>query len=333
MITPALYDESDRFTNRLYDGVPRYGTNWALGEVGKKVQEFGKVYNVPVLDLYKASNEYSDRIREEYPKATTVITGNDGIHPSTEGGYLFGYLYARAQETNPVIATVEIDASNSNLKSDNAEVSNVNATASGVSYTYKPKSLPMAVVDRYNYIKNYGVDITNHMNREIIKVANLEEGTYTISMDGAEVGKFTAQQLANGVNIAEFANNPNQVVSKQLYNAIYEKYEAESALRSNIMVEHSIRSHTKYKPAGEYDYDNLTTQQWIELAKAIKENQKADPNVSEANKNDINQPFYGLVNYYNKNKAEHQNYINSTKGAIENIKTFKPVECTVIISK
>ena len=333
LITPELYDESDRFTNRLYDGIPRYGTNWALGEVSKKVREFGVKYNVPVLDLYKATNEYSDRIREQYPAATTVVTGNDGIHHTENGGYLFGYLLTRAQETNPVIATVEIDASNQGLKADNATVTNVSASDSGVSYTYKPNSLPMAVNDIYNYIKNYGIDITNHMNREIIKVDGLENGTYTLTMNGTEVGKYTAEEFAAGVNIAELANNPNQVVSKELFNASLEKYTYESGLRSIYMVEHSIRSHTKYKPEGEYDYDNMTTDEWIALAKAIKEGQKADPNVSQANKDDKHSPIYGLVGYYTSSKLDHQNRIDGTIAAINNLRTFKPVECTVTISK
>ena len=332
LITPALYDESDRFTNRLYDGIPRYGTNWALYQVGEKVKEFGEKYNVPVLDLHKASNEYSDRIREEYPKATTVITGNDGIHPSTEGGYLFGYLYVRAQETNPVIATVEIDTANQDANVDNAVVTSLSTSANSVSYTYKPKSLPMAVVDRYNYIKNYGVDITNHMNREIIKVDGLVDGTYSIAMNGVEVTKATAKELAEGVNIAELEKNPNQVISKELYSRIYTKYEWESKLRSNIMVEQSLRS-TSYRPANARDdYENFTDQDWVDLAKSVRAEyeKKVDPS-----KWDDNSPCYGIMNYINTGRYDNQNRIDGTKAAIDSIRKddVKPVECKVSITK
>jgi hypothetical protein len=152
-------------------------------------------------------------------------------------------------------------------------------------------------------------------------------------MNGTEVGKYTAEEFAAGVNIAELANNPNQVVSKELFNATLEKYKFESGLRSTYMVEHSIRSHTKYKPEGEYDYDNMTADEWIALAKAIKEGQKADPKVSQADKDDKHLPIYGLVGYYTSSKLDHQNRINGTIAAINKLRTFKPVECTVTISK
>ena len=125
-----------------------------------------KKYDVPVLDLYKASNEYSDRIRENNPSAKTVITGTDGIHPNANGGFLFGYLFARAQETNEYIAKVEIDALTDEIDATNASVTDLDVSANSVSYTYLPKSLPIYNDSRYNYVKNHGVDILNHMNRK-----------------------------------------------------------------------------------------------------------------------------------------------------------------------
>ena len=330
LITPELYDESDRFTNRLYDGIPRYGTNWALGEVAKKVREFGEKYNVPVLDLYKSTNEYSDRIREQYPEATTVVTGTDGIHHTENGGYLYGYLYTRAQETNPVIATVEINTENQGANVDNAVVTSLSTTANSVSYTYKPKSLPMAVNSRYNYVKNYGVDITNHMNREIIKVNGLDDGTYSIVMDGEEVTKATAAELAAGVNIAELKKNPNQIVSQDLFDRTLVKYKYETALRSNKMVEHSLRR-SSYRPAdARDDYENFTDQDWVELAKGVRAEyeKKVDPS-----KWDDNSPCHGIMNYIKTGRFDNQNRIDGTKDAIDSIREIKPVECDVVITK
>ena len=114
-------------------------------------------------------------------------------------------------------------------KAENATVSSVNASASEVTYTYKPNSLPLANVAKYKYVKNYGVDIENHMNREIIKVSNLEKGTYTITMNGAEIGSYSAKELAEGVNVAEIANNPNQQVAVTLDAAVTKKFTNEKS--------------------------------------------------------------------------------------------------------
>jgi len=331
LITPSLYDESDRFTNTLSGGT-KHGTNWALGEVAKGVLALGEKYDVPVLDLYKASNEYSDRIRANNPSAKTVITGTDGIHPNENGGYLFGYLYARAQETNPTVGAVEIDASNGSAEAENATVSSVNASASEVTYTYKPNSLPLANVAKYKYVKNYGVDIENHMNREIIKVSNLEKGTYTITMNGAEIGSYSAKELAEGVNVAEIANNPNQQVAVTLDTAVTKKYTNEKPLRSNVLVEQRIRNGygADYRDPGmNLDFDSFTTQDWIDYATTLRNNyEKSTPEAEWSN----DQPVYNIKGYLTR-KPNTETNIAGTKEAIEEIRNIRPVECEVIITK
>lgn len=331
LITPSLFDESDRFKNTLSGGT-KYGTNWALGEVAKGVLALSEKYDVPVLDLYKASNEYSDRIRANNPSAKTVITGTDGIHPHENGGYLFGYLYARAQETNPTVGAVEIDASNGSAKAENATVSSVNASASEVTYTYKPNSLPLANVAKYKYVKNYGVDIENHMNREIIKVSNLEKGTYTITMNGAEIGSYSAKELAEGVNVAEIANNPNQQVAVTLDAAVTKKYTNEKPLRSNVLVEQRIRNGhgADYRdPDMNLDFDSFTTQDWIDYATTLRRNYEASTPESEWT-ND--KPVYNITGYLTR-KPNTETNIAGTKEAIEEIRNIRPVECNVVITK
>lgn len=190
----------------------------------------------------------------------------------------------------------------------------------------------MAVNSRYNYVKNYGVDITNHMNREIIKVNGLDDGTYSIAMDGVEVTKATAAELAAGVNIAELKKNPNQIVSQDLFDRTLVKYKYETALRSNKMVEQSLRKST-YRPAdARDDYENFTDQDWVDLAIGVRQEyeKKVDPS-----KWDDNSPCYGIINYINKGRYDNQNRINGTIDAINSIRQddVKPVECNVVITK
>ena len=58
----------------------------------------------------------------------------------------------------------------------------------------------------------------------IIKVASLEAGDYKITIDGNVLTKtYTAEELAQGVNIAIDENNPAQIQSKLAYDATVKK--------------------------------------------------------------------------------------------------------------
>lgn len=338
LVTPSLYDESDRFVNSLPP--IKYGTNYALGKIAEGIIDLGEEYNVPVLDLYKASNEYSDRIRAEYPEATIVITNVDGIHPLEKGGYLFGYLFARAQETNDTVASVEINASNGANKVDNATVSDVTVDTSNVSYTYLANAIPLYTGSSgYKYVKGYGVDITNTMNREIIKVTNLDDGEYTISFDGAAIGTFTDEQLAAGVNIAELENNPGQKQAKEVFALKDTRLNTEQNLRGVVNTQMSIRNGAtdrnsatyKYYPHElGYDFDSFTTEKWIEVATQLKANYISD-GISES---DANSKNYNIGNYIKTHKNKENDYINTIKDCITTVKSAaKPVSHTVVISK
>ncbi len=336
LVTPSLYDESDRFVN-TYPPV-RYGSNYAIGQIAIGIRELGEKYDVPVLDLYKASNEYTDRIREEYPEATTVITRSEGIHPVEDGGYLFGYLFARAQETNTLVASVEINAANGSNKADNATVSDVKATSSSVSYTYLPKALPLyAGSVGYKYVKGYGVDIINNMNREIIKITNLDDGDYTISMDGTEIGTFSAQQLAEGVNIAELENNPGQIQAKNAFSYKETRRATENSYRSITNTEMYIRKNaktSKYYPSDEgYDFDSFSNEDWIRVASAARAAYVADVGETTAAAN-RDQPFYGISSYIETNKPSEQGYIATIRECIDGIYNATRLTAhTVTISK
>ena len=212
----------------------------------------------------------TDEIRANHPEATTVLTRTDGIHHTDSGGYLVGYAYVRGQETDEIVASVEVDALTGSIVTDTATVSDLSYSANGVSYNYLAGALPLyAKSDEYKYAENYGVDITNTMNKEIIKVTGLADGTYTIKMDGVEVCKVTAQELENGVNIGIMDNNPGQIQSKAAYDNYYARRKTnESELRDIFNSEHWIRVANYNYNKVDYSnpmYKTLTASEWIAL--------------------------------------------------------------------
>ena len=331
--TPSLFDT---YFN------PTSHKNYGLSVISEGLKELGKEYNVPVIDINEASNKYTEKIRKNNPHMTSVITGTDSVHPNSPGGYLLGYLFVRALETNPIVASVSVDAVSGNSSAENAAVYNVSASEEMVSYTYLANSIPLcAAAPGYQYLKNdCGIDITNQMNREVIKVTNLSDGTYSVKMDGQEIGRYTASDLSSGINIAELEKNPGQIQSAKVFNTYGRKrLDMEYNYRDIWWTEKDIRkiptSYTakKYYPLDEFgtDFENFTDEMWYNCAKKIRENYEAA--VPEAQR-DRNQPAYGIMNYLETKKKSQAEYVETIKGYIDGMtEDSTPAEHFVEIAK
>lgn len=200
--------------------------NMQLQEQAKFLKEYCTKNNI----LYIPMNEITTQLTEEIREANNsedmeVFTRSDGIHPSpnSPGAYLLGAIVAYEQTQNSCVASVTIDASTGKYIADNAEISDVVATNSEVQYTYSPKSLPLAANAQYNEIEsNFKYDITSKLNNETIVINNLSSGTYKLTIDGNELGRYTEEALSNGVNIATNPANPSQVISQRSFDILYD---------------------------------------------------------------------------------------------------------------
>ncbi len=327
----TLYDESDDFESTLSYGVC-YGANHAFGMLSDRLEAYAKEEGIPFIDTWGMSNEYTNRIRANTDPAVVnyiqskkgyVLLGSDGLHHSSEGGYVVGYIIARGQETDPIVASVEIDATTSGVVTEDATVTNLTASSTGVSYTYLAKALPLyAKAAGYVHGEKLGIDITNTINKEIIKVSGLAEGTYSITMDGAEVIKATAEELAAGVNIATLENNPGQIQAKELHTNYYEKRKTnETSLRQIFNEELRMRnknSGTFGVAHNDESYKSFTDQDWIDLCNKFI--QLGDPTQN--------------ADSYSGKKLKQQTYIDEIRYCIEGMEKDRvPESHTVVITK
>ena len=328
----TLYDESDDFESTLSYGVC-YGANHAFGMLSDRLEAYAKEEGIPFIDTWGMSNEYTNRIRANTDPAVVnyiqskkgyVLLGGDGLHHSSEGGYVVGYIIARGQETDPIVASVEIDATTSGVVTEDATVSNLSASSTGVSYTYLAKALPLyAKAAGYVHGENLGLDITNTINKEIIKVSGLAEGTYSITMDGAEVIKATAEELAAGVNIATLENNPGQIQAKELHTNYYDKRKTnETSLRQIFNEELRMRNKNSGTAYGvdhnDERYKTYTAQDWIDLCNKFIQ---------------LGDPTQNAESYAGK-KLNQQTYIDEIRDCIEGMEKDRvPESHTVVITK
>lgn len=229
VLTPLMHDESPLAPKGTIGQC--YGVNTAHALVAEGLREYATEKNLDVIDMHKYTTDIDEEIRNENPGLTEVLC-NDSVHCGEYGAILAAYTFVADQGATDTVAEVVINANGGSVTAKNASVSGVTVSDSTVKYTYNPYALPIAATTEYKYIESgFGVDFTNLFNREIIRVSNLAEGTYGITIDGTEVGEYTSEELALGINIAILDNNPGQVLAKEIYALNKNKANKESGFR------------------------------------------------------------------------------------------------------
>ncbi|MBE5040900.1 GDSL-type esterase/lipase family protein [Ructibacterium gallinarum] len=243
LMTSCVQDSTD-FEGATTDSYPQ--KNIAIGKIAEGVQALAQKYNLPCIDEWTTTTEFTNE-RRGLGDTQPIITGTDRTHPGDNGGFYMAYQFIKQQGTSDVVANVAIDVDTGKVTSENADVVLKECEPDSLRYTYIPYSIPMAYTDAYkNAEENWRLNISDEINREIIKITNLDAGTYNVSMDDISMGEYTSAQLAEGVNIAVNKNNPGQVQAMQAYELCNKKTRAESQYRTIALTEQQMQIHHIY---------------------------------------------------------------------------------------
>ena len=191
--------------------------------------------NILYWDVNSANYQYYDKKHAKYPAESVRALAEEkslGLvelrrplaalgRPLSgrETSLLSAALVLQAMGERPLVAKTVIDAVKGKAAPllDNGS-RNVILTAvsgdptNGVAFTYAPKALPLPATEAYRALDAV-YPLTERFNREDLVVTGLAAGSYRVLFDGAEVGAFTAEELAQGVNVALLAT-PNQKLAQ-----------------------------------------------------------------------------------------------------------------------
>ncbi|MDY3927834.1 MAG: GDSL-type esterase/lipase family protein [Clostridia bacterium] len=250
IITPVLMDEDPDYSDRA----PVVGINDHLGRFSEGLKELGEKYNVPVIDMHSESLRISNDVRENYPDVKNVIMGIDRVHPDSNGGFVMGYIFIKESGHSPIVSSTAIDVNDSTSNQfDNADVIMHEVSENGVSYSYLPKALPYPYCTEYQYAEDtLHLPVTEDINKEIIKISGLKEGSYNIIIDDNLLGTYTSEDLSKGVNIAVNQNNPSQIQAQEVYDLSMQKARMEFSYRYIAQTHGGILS-GYYNGATDYD--------------------------------------------------------------------------------
>ena len=240
-VTPSPFDQigvNDRNNNQP-------GCNDGLARCAAIVHDLAARNNGAVVDFHAPMTAFNLE-RQRLDPAFTIV-GPDRVHPGAPGHLMMAWLFLKTQGAPALVSSVTIDAAAGRVvASENAAVTGLEKREGGWSFTVLEQALPFPVDPAARLLLDW-VPIERELNQEIVAVRGLASGQYELRIDGATVGRFSAEAFAKGVNLA-FNDAVPQVRQAQVVARLNEvRRSAETVLRNYAAVRWSLR-HRKVDP-------------------------------------------------------------------------------------
>ena len=194
LIQPSPYDDVTRAPN--FEG----GYNAVLNRFGDFLKTTAQERNLgladlntPVVSMLRKANATDTNLAQK------IIP--DRIHPGPAGHLIMAGALLKAWDAPAIVSDIALDATAKKVvRQTGARVADFN----GLSWTQTDEALPFPI-DTGDAALNLAVkssDFVESLNRETLQVTGLAAPRYTLSIDGEEVGDFSREELAAGVNLA-----------------------------------------------------------------------------------------------------------------------------------
>jgi lysophospholipase L1-like esterase len=239
LMSSPPYDETAKIKGNMFPGKSK-----AMLEVVAFQEAAAQKNHWPFVDLFRPMTALNTRFQQK--DSTFTMIGPDRIHPGNAGHLVMASLFLKGQGlSGQPVADVRINASGKIQQAVNCKVSNLAATAGKVSFDYLAGSLPFPIdtVSRIwgNEQKQSDalswIPFTEEFNREMLQVAGLQAGEYDLLIDGHSIGKWSANDFANGINLATQPETPQYKQALTIMQLNMRRAETESRFRSYYWVQ------------------------------------------------------------------------------------------------
>jgi lysophospholipase L1-like esterase len=168
--------------------------------------ELAAKYGDAFVDQYAITKAATDKMEQDDPKAQKAVPYPDGFHTAAPGGLLMAHAILTGLKAPAAVSEVTIEA-DGKANATGAAVTDVKAGKDGVAFTRQDAALPMPVQKDWVPMLPYTNGL-NDLNRYGLTVKGLADGEYAVKADGKEVARYSAKQLAEGVNLGVATAGP-----------------------------------------------------------------------------------------------------------------------------
>jgi lysophospholipase L1-like esterase len=170
-----------------------------------------------VVDLHNAVNKHVNAVRVSDPKY--CLTG-DGIHPGATGHWLIAQTILEAWKVPPDVELIEIDAKAG--KASRGSVSDLSVTKDAIRFTFLSK-VPMPFDPKWDSKLAQREHIAERVNRYRFKITDAAADRYELFEGDISLGRFTAKQLADGVDLLALKDLSTNRHSAELWKLVDER--------------------------------------------------------------------------------------------------------------
>jgi len=200
LIKPSPYDDVTR--PEMLAG----GYNQVLQRFGTFVGELAAQKHLGVADL---NAPVVQALKEAMAKnaALDTLMIPDRIHPGPAIHWVMAENLLKSWGAKPEVTFVHIDAGlKPAAQVSNTEVTELVKSANHLRWTQMDNALPLPLgpldTDPILQLALSASDLISALDMEILRVTSLPRGSYRLRIDGQQVEVFSAEQLAEGVNLA-----------------------------------------------------------------------------------------------------------------------------------
>lgn len=284
-VVSSPYDDTSRMVTPNLPGV-----NEALRQTGVILSEIAPRFEASVVDLHGPMTALN-AARQSLDPAFTLV-GSDRVHPGEPGQVLMAYLFLRAQAIPALVTEAVIDVQTPVVrKCFRCQVDNAGLRDGVFEFDMTASSLPFPVEAAATPALDWA-PIQNDLGRELLCIAGLRQGRYTLMIDSITVGGFDDGELARCVDLSNRETTPQLRQAREVTAMNEQRRQSMVLLRDFCRFEDAVLGPVHLLAAGEAEQRKYVAG-WLEELKARNEGQ--------------HRYFSGLAERYFKNKpAEKQ---------------------------
>lgn len=190
------------------------------------------------VDQYAITRAAQEKMTQDDPKAAKAKPYYDGFHTAPPGGLLMAYSILTGVKAPALGSDVTIDAKTLEAQTKQCQITKPVGNNHGVEFTRTDESIPLPIQKDWLPMLPY-LDELKNLNWYGLNVKNLEVGQYVVKIDGVEVGQYSHEELAKGINCGNLTKGPIFDQGQQVLNAINAK---------NGMVHQRFRGVVMFQP-------------------------------------------------------------------------------------
>ncbi len=201
LIKPSPFDD----VTRKPQWEPGYNT--IMMKMGDFVAQLAQEKHAQVADMNTPVVDALTKAKALDPVMATTLV-NDRVHPGAGVHWLMAEAVLKGWDAPAIVTAVTIDAAKvSATESVNTDVTLLRKSKAGViTWTQNDRALPLpfpaAEVDPFLAMSRKVSDLDQALNQQPLRVTGLTGSGYQLLIDDRVIGKFSAGQLAEGVNLA-----------------------------------------------------------------------------------------------------------------------------------